>query len=99
MGALGITGATMAAASIGVLVAGTLNLTTGPFDQRFEYTVRHTRRSGRALVGLGVVGVAAGVTALAFDLVLRRRTRARHRVSVHADVTPTSGGIWVTGRF
>jgi hypothetical protein len=99
MGVLGITGATMAAASIGVLVAGTLNLTTGPFDRRFSSPVRDTRRSGRALVGLGLVGVAAGITALAFDLALRRRARAHHRVRVHADVTPNSGGIWLSGRF
>jgi hypothetical protein len=99
MGVLGITGATMAAASIGVLIAGSVNLTTGPFDMRFAYEVRHTRGSGRALVGLGIVGLAAGATALACDLAFRGRRRSRRGVTIVPEVSPTSGGIWLTGRF
>lgn len=102
IGALGITGATMAAASLGVVIAGSVNLTTNfafAFDPTIAEAIRRPNGSARALLGLGIVGVAAGVTSLAFDLALRRRGRERGRLAILPQVTPTSGGVWLTGRF
>ncbi|WP_146658162.1 hypothetical protein [Enhygromyxa salina] len=92
----------MAAASLGVVVVGSVNLTTNfafAFDPLFGEPSRRPNDSARALLGLGIVGVAAGATTLAFDLALRRRGRERGRLAILPQFTPTSGGVWLTGRF
>ncbi|WP_106094917.1 hypothetical protein [Enhygromyxa salina] len=97
LGALGITGGTMLAASVGVLVAGSVHLVDARIELRLAYEVGHARASGRAMVGLGIVGVGVGITALACDIALRRGSR--RRLAVVPDITSTGGGIWLTGRF
>lgn len=99
IGALGITGATMVTTSLAVLIAGSVNLTARVSSPYFDYELGYMRGSGRALVGLGIVGATAGITALAFDLAFRSHGRGRRGVGVHADVSPTGGGLWLTGRF
>ncbi|PRP94147.1 hypothetical protein [Enhygromyxa salina] len=97
LGALGITGGTMLAASVGLLVAGSVHLVDTRIDLRLTYAVGHARASGRAMVGLGIVGVGAGITALACGIALRRGSR--RGVAIVPNITPTGGGIWLTGRF
>ncbi|WP_205632923.1 hypothetical protein [Enhygromyxa salina] len=92
----------MAAAGLGLVVVGSVNLTTSfafAYEPKKYEPIRRPHGSARALLGLGIVGVAAGVTALAFDLAFHRRGRERDWLAVFPRFTPTSGGVWLTGRF
>ena len=101
---VGITGAVLAAGGVGALGFGISRWAKGeqreldPHDEERE-RVRDYGPQGRAWVGVGAAGVAAGATMLVLDLTVLRRRRRAAPISMGPVIGPTLTGIRIHGRF
>jgi hypothetical protein len=98
LGALGVIGAATATAGVGAIVAGAITSSRGPFGPPLA-ELWSPRNPGAALVGVGVLGVGVGLSALVLDLVIPLRFRPSKQLSVHFEGSPTSAGVLVRGKF
>ncbi|KIG18247.1 hypothetical protein DB30_01356 [Enhygromyxa salina] len=96
LGALGITGIAGMSGGIGGVIAGSVLVARSP---TIETSKQSGQAQGAALVGVGVAAALLGVTALAFDLTVFDRQRRERNVFIQVDATPTSAGVWLSGRF
>jgi hypothetical protein len=96
LGALGIAGIATLSGGMGSVIAGSILVEQSP---TVETSRQVGQAQGAALVSVGVTAVLLGVTALAVDLTVLDRRRRERRLDVSIDATPTSAGLWLSGRF
>lgn len=103
IGAVGITGAVVAAGGLGALGFGISRLSRGeerrpaPMNEERQQ-LQDFRPQGRVWVGIGVGAAVVGTAVLVVDLtVLRRRRQAR--VALTPTLGPSTAGLQLHGRF
>lgn len=96
LGPMGIVGISTMVGGLGSVVAGAILVENAP---KLETSRQSGQAQGAALVSAGVTAALLGMTGLALDLTVFDRKRRGRNVNLEFEVSPTSAGLWVSGRF